>query len=75
MSNDSDSFTTKCQREIILHPQQNISFEKSISGTKFSSREKNLEFKLSSCQMPHRQYSALKNNVEGLGGDACVSHQ
>lgn len=40
MNNDSDSLATKCQREIILHPQQNISFGKSISGTKFSSRQK-----------------------------------
>lgn len=75
MSNDSDSLATKCQREIILRPQQNISFGKSISGKKFCSRQRNLlEFKLSSCQVPHKQYFALINNGEGLGGGACVSH-
>lgn len=77
MRNDSDSLATKCQREIILRPQQNISFGKSISGTKFSSKKKKnlLEFKLSSCQVPHKQYFALINNVEGLGRGECVSHQ
>lgn len=75
MNNDSDSLATKCQREIILHPQQNISFGKSISGTKFSSRQKNLlEFKVSSCQVPHKQYFASINNVEGLRGGACVCY-
>lgn len=75
MSNDSDSLATKCQREIILHPQQNSSFGKSISGTKFSSTQKNLvEFKLSICQVPHKQFFALINNGEGQGGGACVSH-
>lgn len=74
MSNDSDSLATKCQREIILHPQQNIPFGKSIFGTKLSSRQKNLlEFELSSCQVPHKHYFALINNVEGLGW-GCMCH-
>lgn len=41
----------------------------------FKQTKKNLqEFKVSSCQVPHKQYFALINNVEGLGGGACVCY-